>query len=118
MVHVKYPKGRLVLGLLLLLGTILINTAEDGQRTALAQITPAPEKAGSNDDSSSITSPNTNGDNANNGDSDGNTGSSSGSSDNDGGDDSSDNGDSSDNDDSQITPSSDEQDDETSDEDF
>jgi hypothetical protein len=42
---------------LLLLCTILLNTADDNQRLALAQITPAPEKSGSTDDSSTNSSP-------------------------------------------------------------
>ena len=42
---------------LLLLCTILLNTVDDNQRQALAQITPAPEKSGSTDDSSTNSSP-------------------------------------------------------------
>jgi hypothetical protein len=42
---------------LLLLCTILLNTVDDNQRLALAQITPAPEKSGSTDDSSTNSSP-------------------------------------------------------------
>jgi len=38
----------------MLLCLILLNTAEDNQRRALAQITPAPEKFGGADDSSTI----------------------------------------------------------------
>ena len=42
---------------LLLLCTILLNTVDDNQRLGLAQITPAPEKSGSTDDSSTNSSP-------------------------------------------------------------
>lgn len=69
--YVKYG----ILSGLLLLCTILLNTAEDNPRLALAQITPAPEKFGSADDSSTNSSPDTgdgNGDDQN----DGSTGSS------------------------------------------
>jgi len=55
---------------LLLLCTILLNTVDDNQRLALAQITPAPEKSGSTDDSStnsSIVSGDGNGHNKNDG---------------------------------------------------
>ena len=41
----------------MLLCSILLNTAEDNQRLALAQITPAPEKSGSTDDSSTNSFP-------------------------------------------------------------
>lgn len=43
----------------MLLCSILLNTAEDNQRLALAQITPAPEKFGGADDSSTNSSPDT-----------------------------------------------------------
>ena len=43
----------------MLLCLILLNTAEDNQRRALAQITPAPEKFGGADDSSTNSSPDT-----------------------------------------------------------
>ena len=43
----------------MLLCSILLNTAEDNQRLALAQITPAPEKLGGADDSSTNSSPDT-----------------------------------------------------------
>jgi len=43
----------------MLLCSILLNTAEDNQRRALAQITPAPEKFGGADDSSTNSSPDT-----------------------------------------------------------
>jgi len=43
----------------MLLCSILLNTAEDNQRRALAQITPAPEKFGGTDDSSTNSSPDT-----------------------------------------------------------
>ena len=42
---------------LLLLCTLLVNTVDDNQRLALAQRTPAPEKSGSTDDSSTNSSP-------------------------------------------------------------
>ena len=64
--YVKYG----ALSGLLLICTILLNTAEDNPRLALAQITPAPEKFGSGDDSSTNNSPDTgdsNGDNQNDG---------------------------------------------------
>ena len=64
--YVKYG----TLSGLLLLCTILLNTAEDNPRLALAQITPAPEKFGSADDSSTDSSPDTgdgNGDDQNEG---------------------------------------------------
>ena len=54
----------------MLLCSILLNTAEDNQRLALAQITPAPEKFGGADDSSTNSSPDTedgNGDDQNDG---------------------------------------------------
>ena len=47
----------------MLLCSILLNTAEDNQRLALAQITPAPEKFGGADDSSTNSSPDTEDDN-------------------------------------------------------
>lgn len=53
--YVKYG----TLSGLLLLCTILLNTAEDNPRLALAQITPAPEKFGSTEDSSTDSSPDT-----------------------------------------------------------
>ena len=43
----------------MLLCSILLNTAEDNQRLALAQIMPAPEKFGGADDSSTNSSPDT-----------------------------------------------------------
>jgi len=43
----------------MLLCSILLNTAEDNQRRALAQITPAPEKFGGADDSSTNSSTDT-----------------------------------------------------------
>jgi len=43
----------------MLLCLILLNTAEDNQRRALAQITPAPEKFGGADDSSTNSFPDT-----------------------------------------------------------
>jgi hypothetical protein len=43
----------------MLLCSILLNTAEDDQRRTLAQITPAPEKFGGADDSSTNSSPDT-----------------------------------------------------------
>jgi len=43
----------------MLLCSILLNTAEDNQRRALAQITPAPEKFGGADDSSTNSFPDT-----------------------------------------------------------
>lgn len=64
--YVKYG----TLSGLLLLCTILLNTAEDNPRLALAQITPAPEKFGSTEDSSTDSSPDTgdgNGDDQNEG---------------------------------------------------
>jgi hypothetical protein len=64
--YVKYG----TLSGLLLLCTILLNTAEDNPRLALAQITPAPEKFGSTEDSSTDSSPDTgdgNGDDQNDG---------------------------------------------------
>jgi len=67
--YVKYG----TLSGLLLLCTILLNTAEDNPRLALAQITPAPEKFGSADDSSTNSSPDTgdgNGDDQNDGSTD------------------------------------------------
>ena len=54
----------------MLLCTILLNTVDDNQRLALAQKTPAPEKSGSTDDSSTNSSPDTgdgNGDDQNDG---------------------------------------------------
>jgi hypothetical protein len=60
---------------LLLLCTILLNTAEDNPRLALAQITPAPEKFGSTEDSSANSSPDT-GDGNDDDQIDGSTGSS------------------------------------------
>lgn len=64
--YVKYG----ILSGLLLLCTILLNTAEDNPRLALAQITPAPEKFGIADDSSTNSSPDAgdgNGDDQNDG---------------------------------------------------
>ena len=53
--YVKYG----TLSGLLLICTIFLNTAEDNPRLALAQITPAPEKFGSTEDSSTDSSPDT-----------------------------------------------------------
>jgi hypothetical protein len=53
-----YVKYGLFSGLLLLC-TILLNTTEDNPRLALAQITPASEKFGSTEDSSTDSSPDT-----------------------------------------------------------
>ena len=62
--YVKYG----TLSGLLLICTIFLNTAEDNPRLALAQITPAPEKFGSTEDSSTDSSPDTgNGDDQNEG---------------------------------------------------
>jgi hypothetical protein len=69
--YVKYG----TLSGLLLLCTILLNTTEDNSRLALAQITPAPEKFGSTEDSSTNSSPDT-GDGNDDDQNDGSTGSS------------------------------------------
>jgi hypothetical protein len=101
MVQTCYAKYGVVSGLLLLLCAIVLSIT-DSQRLVFAQITPASEKAGgSDDDSPSNSSPDTEGGENNDDGSDGSSGSSSGSSDEEG-----DSGDSS---------SSDEQDDSTDD---
>ena len=69
--YVKYG----TLSGLLLICTILLSTAEDNPRLALAQITPAPEKFGSTEDSSTNSSPDT-GDGNDDDQNDGSTGSS------------------------------------------
>jgi hypothetical protein len=69
--YVKYG----TLSGLLLLCIILLNTTEDNSRLALAQITPAPEKFGSTEESSTNSSPET-GDGNDDDQNDGSTGSS------------------------------------------
>ena len=59
--HVKLA----VIGGLLLLSTIALGITEDSQRLVIAQITPAPEKAGSSDESSQNDSQDTGGGNGN-----------------------------------------------------
>ena len=64
--RVRYTRCGALCGLLML-SAILLTTIEDSQRLVFAQITPAPEKAGSSDESSSASSPDTdNGNGVNN----------------------------------------------------
>jgi hypothetical protein len=85
MIQACYVKYGTLSGLLLLC-TIVLSTTEDIQRLVFAQITPAPEKAGSSYDSSSSSNsaPDTDGgDNGSSGGSDGSSDSSPGTSDDD-----------------------------------
>lgn len=49
MIHTQYIKYGILFGLLLIC-TIMFSVTADSQKSVLAQITPAPEKFGSNDD--------------------------------------------------------------------
>ena len=56
MIRTQYTKYSALCGILLII-TIMLNTTEVTQKVALAQITPAPEKAGgSNNDDADLTS--------------------------------------------------------------